>query len=135
TLCHVCIVRSMSAMSMVSYFVISFFLMIRRPPRSTLFPYTTLFRSRRSGGSFQSHECACESHLVARRRHAARLLPHGFARALHGGPRCRRLAGGVVEPGFLAVASGAVRAAQGQLRSSQRRKPGQCALRDSEYPC
>src|SRR5262249_61218681 len=26
-----------------------FFLMIRRPPRSTLFPYTTLFRSRRTG--------------------------------------------------------------------------------------
>src|SRR5258708_38233683 len=25
-----------------------FFLMIRRPPRSTLFPYTTLFRSRMS---------------------------------------------------------------------------------------
>src|SRR5258708_1590731 len=25
----------------------SFFLMIRRPPRSTLFPYTTLFRSER----------------------------------------------------------------------------------------
>src|SRR2546429_3143908 len=25
-----------------------FFLMIRRPPRSTLFPYTTLFRSSRS---------------------------------------------------------------------------------------
>src|SRR3990170_6594628 len=29
-------------------FVFLFFLMIRRPPRSTLFPYTTLFRSRRS---------------------------------------------------------------------------------------
>src|SRR3712207_9013247 len=28
------------------YFVCLFFLMIRRPPRSTLFPYTTLFRSR-----------------------------------------------------------------------------------------
>src|SRR2546430_4271070 len=27
-----------------------FFLMIRRPPRSTLFPYTTLFRSRQAGG-------------------------------------------------------------------------------------
>src|SRR6185503_5146342 len=27
------------------YFVSFFFLMIRRPPRSTLFPYTTLFRS------------------------------------------------------------------------------------------
>src|SRR3712207_9429750 len=28
---------------------IIFFLMIRRPPRSTLFPYTTLFRSRGLG--------------------------------------------------------------------------------------
>src|SRR2546430_10248509 len=27
-------------------FFLFFFLMIRRPPRSTLFPYTTLFRSR-----------------------------------------------------------------------------------------
>src|SRR2546426_12799658 len=27
------------------YFLSFFFLMIRRPPRSTLFPYTTLFRS------------------------------------------------------------------------------------------
>src|SRR3712207_7398384 len=32
--------------------VLFFFLMIRRPPRSTLFPYTTLFRS---GISMQSH--------------------------------------------------------------------------------
>src|SRR5438445_7908097 len=30
-----------------------FFFMIRRPPRSTLFPYTTLFRSPRSG----EHRC------------------------------------------------------------------------------
>src|SRR5256885_14613228 len=29
-------------------FLFFFFLMIRRPPRSTLFPYTTLFRSVRS---------------------------------------------------------------------------------------
>src|SRR3712207_8047770 len=28
------------------YIIVFFFLMIRRPPRSTLFPYTTLFRSR-----------------------------------------------------------------------------------------
>src|SRR5436305_14079600 len=27
------------------YFLFFFFLIIRRPPRSTLFPYTTLFRS------------------------------------------------------------------------------------------
>src|SRR3712207_9491268 len=31
----------------VSFVDAFFFLMIRRPPRSTLFPYTTLFRSRR----------------------------------------------------------------------------------------
>src|SRR5712664_4359110 len=29
----------------LSYFLFFFFLMIRRPPRSTLFPYTTLSRS------------------------------------------------------------------------------------------
>src|SRR2546421_2963726 len=32
-------------MCRVSCFLLFFFLMIRRPPRSTLFPYTTLFRS------------------------------------------------------------------------------------------
>src|SRR2546422_10163761 len=32
-----------------SSFFFFFFLMIRRPPRSTLFPYTTLFRSRAGG--------------------------------------------------------------------------------------
>src|SRR3712207_6962428 len=31
---------------MLSTLFLFFFLMIRRPPRSTLFPYTTLFRSR-----------------------------------------------------------------------------------------
>src|SRR5256885_14980502 len=30
------------------YSLLFFFLMIRRPPRSTLFPYTTLFRSRKA---------------------------------------------------------------------------------------
>src|SRR3712207_8029840 len=41
-----------------------FFLMIRRPPRSTLFPYTTLFRSKprrwprlRTAASTDSHNC------------------------------------------------------------------------------
>src|SRR2546430_17337134 len=33
-----------------------FFLMIRRPPRSTLFPYTTLFRSRAGPGRAPSWE-------------------------------------------------------------------------------
>src|SRR2546426_2684692 len=43
----------MSPVALVSYFsrvlLLFFFLMIRRPPRSTLFPYTTLFRSHRPG--------------------------------------------------------------------------------------
>src|SRR6266487_5990006 len=40
-------------LSTCSIFCFFFFLMIRRPPRSTLFPYTTLFRParpRRGGG-------------------------------------------------------------------------------------
>src|SRR3712207_7184939 len=36
--------------------VIFFFLMIRRPPRSTLFPYTTLFRSHRRAGQGDAAE-------------------------------------------------------------------------------
>src|SRR2546429_2457121 len=38
-----------------------FFLMIRRPPRSTLFPYTTLFRSQMEFDAIQAgtqHACA-----------------------------------------------------------------------------
>src|SRR2546425_8025093 len=34
-------------MSQLHFVYVFFFLMIRRPPRSTLFPYTTLFRSPR----------------------------------------------------------------------------------------
>src|ERR1043165_4468175 len=34
-------------MSSFFFLFLFFFLMIRRPPRSTLFPYTTLFRSQR----------------------------------------------------------------------------------------
>src|SRR5687767_15996393 len=36
-------------------FFFFFFLMIRRPPRSTLFPYTTLFRSRRRRSALDRH--------------------------------------------------------------------------------
>src|SRR3712207_9245634 len=49
---------------MISIIVV-FFLMIRRPPRSTLFPYTTLFRS----GVGQR-----EQHLVLAQRQAVPLL-------------------------------------------------------------
>src|SRR5437870_9171284 len=38
---------------MICFFLLLFFffLLIRRPPRSTLFPYTTLFRSRGAGAA------------------------------------------------------------------------------------
>src|SRR2546422_4597591 len=42
-------------------FIFFFFLMIRRPPRSTLFPYTTLFRSKDLDAGAE-----CEVRVVAR---------------------------------------------------------------------
>src|SRR5260370_22288182 len=54
-------------MSLLSSF---FFLMIRRPPRSTLFPYTTLFRSP-------------EHHVHARLGHPRRTRHGGGARLLY----------------------------------------------------
>src|SRR2546430_11890457 len=50
-------------------FFFFFFLMIRRPPRSTLFPYTTLFRSdqgRHQGR--QPAEARCEERIPVLRR-------------------------------------------------------------------
>src|SRR2546426_7731208 len=38
----------MSSQTLSIFCSFFFFLMIRRPPRSTLFPYTTLFRSQKS---------------------------------------------------------------------------------------
>src|SRR5262245_65056799 len=42
-----CFYRSVD---LLFYYFLFFFLMIRRPPRSTLFPYTTLFRSADDSG-------------------------------------------------------------------------------------
>src|SRR2546422_11110585 len=42
---------SFSSVQAFACFSFFFFLMIRRPPRSTLFPYTTLFRSCRTSSS------------------------------------------------------------------------------------
>src|SRR2546422_7893962 len=46
--------------------------MIRRPPRSTLFPYTTLFRSESAGGEHVG-ELLAERALVLRERGAEQL--------------------------------------------------------------
>src|SRR3712207_7713034 len=60
-----------------------FFLMIRRPPRSALFPYTTLFRSRHCGDRIADHEDAERGHqqglarpAAADRRHHGRSEEH-----------------------------------------------------------
>src|SRR5215208_3553930 len=64
---------------MLFYIVFFFFLMIRRPPRSTLFPYTTLFRSRRGprdGRLLRTPPCARRS--ARRSPRAPRRLPCGI---------------------------------------------------------
>src|SRR5688572_31871513 len=53
--------------------------MIRRPPRSTLFPYTTLFRSDDDGQHAARHPALFAAHEVGRRQRAdaARGGPEG----------------------------------------------------------
>src|SRR5690606_41823864 len=72
--CHLCVV-----------FRLFFFLVIRRPPRSTLFPYTTLFRSavpraavgrdRRAGGfaALAGQVVFGDHHLAGQDRKSTRL--------------------------------------------------------------
>src|SRR5256885_13974753 len=43
---------SRRSIALTLLYILFFFLMIRRPPRSTLFPYTTLFRSLALAGRF-----------------------------------------------------------------------------------
>src|SRR5256885_7174647 len=45
--------------------IVFFFLMIRRPPRSTLFPYTTLFRSHVQADAAQALVALDEDHIQA----------------------------------------------------------------------
>src|SRR3712207_8624897 len=64
-----------------------FFLMIRRPPRSTLFPYTTLFRSRRVHRREQLHRQVPGEHPRRAQRERERRPAHllgGHAPAVGG---------------------------------------------------
>src|SRR3982750_2576900 len=54
--------------------VFFFFLMIRRPPRSTLFPYTTLFRSGSAFGDRRSHPVWPRFHAACSRHDGTRGL-------------------------------------------------------------
>src|SRR5437016_13597294 len=67
--------------------------MIRRPPRSTLFPYTTLFRSARSAhgnGARREARRAFRAHWPSRKRRAA--MRTDWAATARRGPRERRSA-------------------------------------------
>src|SRR5438477_11541985 len=55
------------------FFLLFFFLMIRRPPRSTLFPYTTLFRSHGDGNAHQDDGEGRDRHELPARQPVARL--------------------------------------------------------------
>src|SRR5437899_10995612 len=70
----------MSVRPLSSFF---FSLMIRRPPRSTLFPYTTLFRS--------AHGVWPQARLIRRSRlHPGRGLCGVFDQYFDGGRQCLR---------------------------------------------
>src|SRR3989441_12499828 len=69
-----------------SQFPALFFLMIRRPPRSTLFPYTTLFRSQPLGGAGGTGELRVRKEWQRDRVDAAR-RSHGRGRDLDGNRR------------------------------------------------
>src|SRR3712207_7083224 len=65
--------------------------MIRRPPRSTLFPYTTLFRSHRSVSLAQEHSpCTGASPLHSSVPLAQQCPPCTAASPLQGGRCCAR---------------------------------------------
>src|SRR3712207_6872837 len=76
--------------------------MIRRPPRSTLFPYTTLFRSR--------HQVSAQRHRTTRRPRRAR-LPARHDRPTPRGPTADAPARPAHRPGHLRI--------QGPLRRSE----------------
>src|SRR2546429_9564762 len=71
------IIRFLFESSAYYCFFFFFFLMIRRPPRSTLFPYTTLFRSCFRNGSpipMRRYKCGFHTRLDCHRRFCAIMI-------------------------------------------------------------
>src|SRR5574343_1191809 len=63
-------------MSYCSFLCFFFFLMIRRPPRSTLFPYTTLFRSMPCGNGLQLSWSLLNLERLRSEEHTSELQSH-----------------------------------------------------------
>src|SRR5215510_15460977 len=62
---------------LILFFFLFFFLMIRRPPRSTLFPYTTLFRSRPVPVDRPRWDLDAEGHWPRSEEHTSELQSRG----------------------------------------------------------
>src|SRR2546422_3064100 len=120
--------------------------MIRRPPRSTLFPYTTLFRSL----SATAHPAGPRPATVResfRTAHAPKCPGSGVARpALRGGPlgaragrdrrrpRCGRPSGGTLRWALLARAVRARAGPRGRRAVRLRRRPRPAGARRRHGP-
>src|SRR5690242_21053672 len=79
--CRCCLLRMV--LCLLFLFSFFFFLMLRRPPRSTLFPYTTLFRSLRAlfgmvpfSAGPDSHEPAISACRRRSEEHTSELQSH-----------------------------------------------------------
>src|SRR6266567_4232422 len=128
------------------FFFFFFFLMIRRPPRSTLFPYTTLFRSpggraargRHRGGPVPAHR-AVRLHRRSRmlalrpagsRRHRGGREADPLRQCRRGGRRRRARAGRDrgVEPGGRRPCGSDRGSGRGPCREAPRGLPGQAGV-------
>src|SRR2546426_9888292 len=114
------------------FFLFFFFLMIRRPPRSTLFPYTTLFRSpgvepRRPGGDEPLH--GAHRAVPVHARELREIIPgadrHDTERDLSATP--------VAQHAVRHIVHGAVAAYGHDARSEERRVGKECRSRWSPY--
>src|SRR2546425_12916797 len=97
--------------------------MIRRPPRSTLFPYTTLFRSR----TLRKRAVYRAGHLELKAQSSSRLIPHRLpdgvfssSQQLNQAEQSRRVQGAEVERNT-------------EERSEERRVGKECRSRWSPY--
>src|SRR5256885_16022048 len=114
-----------------SHFFFFFFLMIRRPPRSTLFPYTTLFRSSKGGAINKIEQGASSIPIIGERPTIQRQRRvDEYNRGLvndslkHVGEKL---------PDDIPAGHQAIAYAQDALRSEERRVGKECRSRWSPY--
>src|SRR2546422_8666230 len=105
-----------------------FFLMIRRPPRSTLFPYTTLFRSQRrlDPGPAAAYDRASRSCMAA----VSRLPSIYFEKLLESSPD---IVVAVDRQGTITFYNDGARQTLGYTRSEERRVGKECRSRWAPY--